>query len=283
MVMHSNAVGPRFAQTAGLQVRGGRDLTWSDIEGRRRVALVNEAMASYVFGNANPVGRRFAFGDKADPSREYEIVGVVSNARYSQVRGTFPRTAYVPYTVNRAALGELYMMVRASGDPMSVAEAARGAVREVDSTLAIVELDGMTHQVTDSLWQERLMARLTSVFGLVALTLACVGIYGTIAYGVGRRRAEIAVRVALGARDSQIVWMILRRALVMAAIGVLLGTPLTLWAGQYVATLLFELSPRDPLALLVAATMMFVVAASAGYIPARRALAIQPAAALKHE
>ena len=283
MNLFANGVGPAFAGTTGLTLLAGRDVGWDDINGRRRVAVVNEAMAQYFFGSGSALGRRFSFGTTLNPAAEYEIVGVVSNAKYGNVDGAFPRTAYLPYSANRAALGELHMIVRTTGDPLHLAAAAREVVRSVDPNISVVNLDSMANQISDSLWRERLFARLTSTFGLLALTLACIGLYGTIAYGVGRRRAEIAVRVALGAARSQILWMVLRRALLLAAAGVALGIPLSLWSGRFVATQLVGVTPRDPAAFATAAGMLIAIAGLAGYIPARRATLIEPAAALKQE
>jgi len=281
MLLFSNGVGPGFARALGLRVLAGRDLSWDDIHGERRVALVNETMATYFFGGGNPLGRRFTYGSAADADGGYEIVGVVSNAKYTGVRGDFPKTAYLPYTANRAALGELHLMIRTDGDPLALAPAAREAVRRVDSTISIVSLDRMDGHVEDSLWRERLFARLTSAFGVLALALACVGLHGTIAYGVGRRRAEIAVRLALGATRGQILWMVLRGALRLGAAGVAVGLPLAVWAGRLLASQVEDVTAGDPAAFAAGAAVLGVVALLAAYIPARRATLIEPAAALK--
>ena len=166
---------------------------------------------------------------------------------------------------------------------MRLASAARDTVRSIEPNVALVEMNSMDGQINDALWRERMFARLTGAFGTLALVLACIGLYGTIAYGVGRRRAEIAVRVALGAARAQILWMVLRRALVLAVAGLVIGVPLVLWSGRFLASQLSGVTPRDPIALIGAAVMLTLVAAAAGYIPARRATLIEPAAALKQE
>jgi len=283
MNLNTNAVGPDFARTTGMRLLAGRDLTWADVEGKRRVAVVTEEMARYFFGDVNVVGRRYSPGTRYEPAEDYEIVGVVSNARYSGVRGEFPRTAYLPFTAHRSSLHGLYMHVRASGDPIALAAAARAVVQQLDPALAIVEMDSMANQVGASLWQERLFAQLTAVFSTLALTLACIGLYGTISYGVGRRRPEIAVRMALGARYTQVLWMILRQALVLALLGVTAGVAISLWTGKYISSLLFDLSPRDPLTLTLTALLLVAVASLAGYLPARRAALVDPAVALKQD
>jgi predicted permease len=283
MQMQSNAVGPGIARTLGLHLLGGRDIAWTDIHARRRVAVINEALARYFFDNANPLGRRFNFGNQADPQSAYEIVGVVSNAKYSRVRGDFPRTAYVPYTASQSALKGLYLYVRSSGDPLRLIPSVRATVHAIDPNLAVIDMNSMPRQIGDSIWQERLFARLTSAFGLLALTLACVGLYGTISYGVSRRRAEIAVRMAMGAQYTQVLWMVLRQSMVLTMLGIAAGIPLALWSGQFVSSFLFGLTPRDPATLMSTALILIVVAACAGYLPARRAALVDPAAALKQE
>jgi macrolide transport system ATP-binding/permease protein len=142
-------------------------------------------------------------------------------------------------------------------------------------------MDSMTNQIGESLWQEHLFARLTTAFSALALALACVGLYGTISYGVGRRRSEIAVRMALGARYAQVLWMILRQAVLLAIVGVAVGIPLSMWSSKYLSSLLFGLTPRDPVTFTVTASMLVAVASLAGYLPARRAARVDPARALR--
>jgi ABC-type antimicrobial peptide transport system permease subunit len=266
-----------------MRVIAGRDIAWSDIEGKRRVAVVTEAMARHFFDDLNVVGRRYSSGNTYDAAADYEIIGVVSNAKYTQVRGDFPRTAYVPFNNNRGVLRGLYFHVRAAGDPIALATSVRAVIQGVDPALAIVEMNSMANQVGESLWQERLFAQLTTAFSALALALACIGLYGTISYGVGRRRSEIAVRMALGARYSQVLWMILRQAVLLALAGVAAGVPLSIWASTYVSTLLFGLTARDPVILTLTALMLIAVASVAGYLPARRAALVDPARALKQD
>ena len=283
MQLNTNAVGPDFARTTGMRLLAGRDITWADIEGRRRVAVMNEAAAQHFFGSLNVVGRRYSQGVTYDAAGDYEIVGVVSNAKYSRVRGDFPKTAYVPFTAASSSLHGLYFHIRAARDPLALAASVRTAIQQLDSSLAVTQMDVMTTQVADSLWQERLFARITSVFSGLALTLACVGLYGTISYGVGRRRSEIAVRMALGARYTQVLWMILRQAMVFGIAGVLVGTVLALWTSTYISSLLYGLTSRDPATLGGTALLLVAVVMLAGYLPARRAALVDPAGALKGE
>jgi macrolide transport system ATP-binding/permease protein len=281
LTLYTNAVAADFARTTGMRLVAGRDIAWSDIEGRRNVAVVTEEMARYYFDGLNVVGRRFSPGNTYNAAADYEIIGVVSDAKYTQVRGRFPRTAYVPFTRNRGVLRGLFFHVRTQGDPLALATSARTIVQGIDPALAITEMDTMTNQIGESLWQEHLFARLTTAFSALALALACIGLYGTISYGVGRRRSEIAVRMALGARYAQVLWMILRQAVVLGLAGVLVGVPLSAWASKYVSSLLFGLTPRDPQTLTFTALLLITVVALAGYLPARRAALVEPARALK--
>ena len=216
-------------------------------------------------------------------SGAYEIIGVVSDAKYSQVRGPYPRTAYIPFTAMPNVLHGLYFHVRTAADPLSVAQRVRGTLQSIDPSIAIVEMDSMTNQIAESLWQESLFARLTSIFSGLALLLACIGLYGTISYGVGRRRGEIAVRMALGAQYTHVLWMVLRQALALASVGVVAGVPLSLLVGKYISSLMYGVSPRDPATLAFTAAVLVAIASLAGYLPARRAALVDPAHALKSE
>lgn len=283
MDLEYNAVGPNFAKTTGLQLLAGRDLTWADIAGRRRVALVSDAMARYFYGEVNVVGRRYSSGTTYNPDVDYEIVGVVSNARYNEVRGDFPRSAYIPFTASDLPVTDMTFEVRTASDPLLVAASARTVLHDLDPTVPMLRLETMTQQVTESLWQEHLFARLVSTFTVLAIALAIIGLYGTISYGVGRRRNEFAIRMALGARSSQVLRMILRQALVFAAVGIGVGIALSLWTGRYLASLLYGLTPRDPATLALTAALLTVVALAAGYVPARRAALMDPLQSLKQE
>jgi len=246
--------------------------------------VITEEAAKYFFGGpAQAIGQRFTRGLRYDAANDYEVIGVVSDAKYSQVRGPFPRTGYVPFTASPGVLHGLYFHVRTSADPLTLANSVRGAVQSIDPSLAVIDMNTMTVQIDESLWQERLFARLTTAFGGLALLLACIGLYGTISYGVGRRRSEIAVRMALGARYTQVLWMVLRQAVLLAIAGVVVGVPLSLWVGKYVASMLFGLTPRDPVTLAFTAVVLIAIASLAGYLPARRAALVDPARALKSD
>ena len=277
-----NVVGPDFVKTMRMRLLLGRDIGERDIATSPQVAVVNKSLARKVFGNLNPLGRRFTLGQTFNPKEALQIVGVVEDAKYSQIRGEAPLTAYVPFS-QAEDLGAMYFEVRTAGDPTLLIPSVRRAVAEVDSSLALSDVKTQNQQIDEALVQEKLIARLASFFGGLALALAAIGLYGTLAYTVGRRTSEIGIRVALGASGKQILKMVLREAFALVLIGVLLGLPMALAAGRLVASQLYGLKTSDPLTLSAAIGLLVAVASLAAYLPARRASKVDPMVALRYE
>jgi len=173
--------------------------------------------------------------------------------------------------------------VRTVGDPRAVASEVRGAIDEINSSLSVTNVTTLSEQVDHSLHEERTISELSSFFGLLALTLACVGLYGVMAYAVARRTSEIGIRMALGARSADVLWMVLREALVLMLAGVAIGVPAALAASRLIASMLFGLTPWDPLTISAATLVLVAVAVLAGYLPARRASRVSPMVALRYE
>ncbi len=274
-------VGPRFFETMGMPLVLGRSIGPQDTFGAPKVAVVNETLAHKYFGGSNPVGRRFGSGDSK--RSDIEIVGVVGDARYAELRKEAPPTFYVPYVQNLERLGSMHFEVKTKGDPIAMVPAVRRAVQDVDKNLPLFELKTQVEQIDQTLFQERLFAKLSSFFGLLALTLACVGLYGIMTYAVARRTNEIGIRIALGADSTAILRIVIRDALGLAALGIALGIPTALAAGRLVASMLFGLRPTDPLTIAGASLVMTAVAALACYVPARRATQVDPMVALRYE
>jgi predicted permease len=277
-----NSVGPRFFETMQIPLILGRTIGPQDTSTAPKVAVINEILARKFFAGLNPLGRRFGMGDSKSSS-EIEIVGVVANAKYGDVRREVPPTVYVPYAQHLASLREMHFAVRTLRDPSQMVPAIRRVVRDLDRNLPLFDMKTQVEQIDQTIFQERLFAKLSSFFGLLALTLTSVGLYGIMAYAVVRRTNEIGLRVALGASRRAILAMVMRDALALVALGIVVGATVTLAAGRLVSGLLFGLTPGDPLTIAGASLSMILIAALAAYLPARWASQVDPIVALRYE
>ena len=214
---------------------------------------------------------------------DIEIQGVAKNARYSSLKDELPPVAYFPYTYNPRSFGSLMFELRAAGDPMALARAAREVVRQADSRIPVTDLRTQEAVIDQTIGQERTFATLCTAFALLAVAIACVGLYGTMAYSVARRTNEIGLRMALGAERRRLIWMVLRKVFAMAAVGLAVGLPVALATTKFVKSFLFEMKPNDPWAVAGAAVVLVAAAVAAGYGPAWRASRIDPWNALRHE
>ena len=219
--------------------------------------------------------------DDASNSGEIEIVGVVKNAKYVALQEDPEPAAYFPYSQRVQYFGNFE--VRYSGNAGQIASAVWRAVAEANPNIAVNSVSTLSDQVGDSTANQRLVARLSAFFGLLAAFLVCIGIYGLLSYAVARRTSEIGVRMALGARRSNVLWLILREILVLVAIGIAIGVPVALEGNELVVKLLYGLSPADPGSLLTAIAMLAAIALLAGYLPARKASLVEPTVALRCE
>jgi predicted permease len=275
-------VGPNFFETLGIPLLLGRTIGEGDTSGTPKVGVVNEQFVRQFLSTGNPVGQRFGFGDKTN-SGDMEIVGVVGDAKYDKLRKEVSATVYVPCLQDVKSLGPMHFEVRTVGDPMGIASAVRRIAQDMDPNLALYQVRSQEEQINQTLFQERLFARLTSFFGVLAALLACVGIYGVMAFAVTRRTREIGIRVALGASRAAIAQMVLRETVVLAGLGIVIGIVVALAASRVISSLLYGLTPTDPLSIAVAALLMAGAAALAGYTPARGAAKVDPMEALRYE
>ncbi|HLY59897.1 MAG TPA: ABC transporter permease [Terriglobia bacterium] len=280
--LHVNSVGPEFFETFGIPLVLGRTIGDRDTPGAPKVAVANSAFARKYLENASPIGRRFGFGDQKSSS-DIVIVGVVGDARYGQLRNEAPPTIYIPYAQNVQELADMNFEVRTVGDPSQWIGAIRQTVQELDRNLPLFDVKTQTEQIEQATFQERLFARLSSFFGLLALTLACVGLYGIMSYSVARRTNEIGIRMALGAQRRQILRLILSSALRLLAIGMALGLLAAWWASRLVSGMLYGLAPTDPSTIAAAVVVLATVALAASFLPARRATKVDPMVALRYE
>jgi len=281
--VYYNRVGPGFFETMGISVLLGRGITRTDTQAGRPVAVVNETLARACFPNENPVGHRISVGGEFRPEQAYEIVGVAEDAKYDQMRCAPPRTVYVSYGAKWDRSRRMCYAIRSTGAPGAFTAAVRQVVREVDANLPLFDIRTQRQQIDEALGREKMLARLSSFFGGLALILVAVGVYGTLSYGVTQRRAEIGIRVALGARRSGVIWMILRESLLMAAVGLTAGLPFALALSRVAASSFFGVGSYDAATLAAALGILFVVVAASGFVPANRASRINPVRALRHE
>jgi predicted permease len=287
-------VSAHFFETVGQPVIRGRGFTESDSPTSQLVAVVNQAFVKKFFPNEDPIGRRFGVFDHKYAGA-FEIVGVVADAKYTgpneKVRPMYfrPLNQQLHVTEPNGAMAENWsqyidsITLRFKGKPQNVESMARRTLGEVDPNLTVVEFQSLGEQMADNLTEERLIARLTMLFGLLALALASVGLYGITSYAVARRTKEIGLRMALGADRVNIVGMVLRGAMIQLAIGLAIGIPIILIAGRLVASQLYEVHFYDPVSILAAVVVLSAAAALAGFIPARRAAGIEPMRALRTE
>ncbi len=271
-------VTPGYFDTVGMQLVEGRGIEPRDRAGSAAVAVINQAMARRFFPGGPAVGRRFGFGRRAD---ETLIVGVVRDARINSLREPAPPAAFEPVAQQVDALTDLE--VRTAGDPAAVAPALRRAIHEVEPNLLITAIVPLAEQIDRSLGTDAAVARLTAIFGLLALTLAGIGLYGVMAYGVTRRTNEIGLRMALGAHRATVLGLVLREAMALTAIGIAIGLPAALAAAPLAKSQLFGLTAADPPTLGLSTFIMILVAAITGLLPAQRAASVDPMVALRAE
>ena len=279
--VYTHYVGPRFLETFRIPLLLGRTIGDGDIEGAPKIALVNTALARRYIGGGNPLGRRFGF--EAAKNAEIAIVGVVGDARYGEIRDEPPPTVYFPYAQHLDILQFMTFEVRTAGDPRNSITAVRQVVQNRDRNLPLRDIITQTEQIDQATFQERLFARLSSFFALLALVLACVGLYGLMSYAVARRTNEIGIRMALGAEKAKILQMVLREAMILAVLGIVIGVPAALAASRLVAAMLYGLKTTDPVTIVSAMAVLAAVALLAGYLPARRASQVDPMVALRYE
>ena len=275
-----NIVGADFFNTLSIPILHGRGFNAHDTATAPKVAVVNQALAQKYFPNQDPIGQTFESEDADYPT---QIVGIAADTRYANLRDATPPLFYLPYQQKAEDTGPMIVEIRTFADPTGVINQVRAAVASLDPNLPLIEVRTMTQQIDSSLTNERIFARLTGGFGLLALILASIGIYGIMAYTVARRTGEIGIRMALGARADQVLSMILREASWMAITGVLIGIVVALWLSRFISSMLYGLTPADPLTLVGAAVLLIAIALLAGLGPARRASRIDPIRALRHE
>jgi putative ABC transport system permease protein len=276
-----NAVTDGYFATIGTPLLAGRDFNGHDTQASPAVAIVNQTMVTKYFRGTNPVGDRFRIRAGNTLGDPIEIVGVVKDAKYNDLRKEIPPTAYTAWSQTHLPFTSLEVRP-AGGAPSALIGGVRGAIASVDAS-ASIEFTTLADQVGNSLQRERLLATLAGFFGGLALLLAVIGLYGTTSYTVARRRSEIGIRMALGAEQWQVLRMVMGEVAVLIGAGIALGMGVTLAATPLVASFLYGVRPNDPQILSLAAGMLAATAGAGGYWPARRASRLDPMASLREE
>jgi predicted permease len=277
-----NAVSPGYFATVGTAFIAGRDFSASDVEGRSPVAGINASMAAAYFGRENAMGRRLRMGEGTE-SRSVAVIGVVRDSVYQHLQEEPRRVVYVPYMQTPQVLraDNLYAEVRTT-DSGSIGEALQAAVRSLDAT-APIRIETVRRRIDESLVQERLVTVIAAFLGGVSLLLACGALGGLMSHMVASRTSEIGLRIALGAERHAVTALVMREALALAVAGAVAGVGLALAGGRLVAGFLHDLQPTDPVSVSAAAALMLLTATVTAYLPARRAVQVDPIEALRAE
>ena len=290
---YMNSIGPGYFATMGVPIFAGRDFTLKDTEtiqhGEKpedtapRVVIINEKFAkTYFGGTGNAIGRHVGFGVDPGTKTDMEVVGVIKDIKYTNLRDNIPIQMFVPYMASRFVSG-MTIYVRTTLDAKQFFAAVRAKVSELDANLPLYGMRTLDAQISNSLLIERLIASLSTVFGLLATLLATIGLYGVMAYTVGRRTREIGIRMALGAFRKDVIWMVMREVMLLVTLGIVVGVAAAVGLTRFVQTQLYGITAHDPATLALATIGIAVVASTAGYIPAMRASRVDAMQALRYE
>ena len=291
---YMNEIGPGYFATLGVPILAGRDFRLTDNRVIKRAnatddfdttpttVIINEKFAQKFFAGRNPLGMRLGYGTDPGTHTDMEIIGVVKDIKYTNLRDEIPIQAYVPY-MNDPYLSGMTIYVRTAGEPNQLISSVRAKMRDLDANVPIYALRTMDEQISNSLSTERMIASLSTVFGFVATVLAIIGLYGVMSYSVAQRTREIGIRMALGAEQGKVIGMVMREVVTLIAIGVGAGVPAALVLTSVVKSQLYGLQAHDPWTLGLATGLLATVACAAGYVPALRASRVDPMKALRYE
>jgi predicted permease len=275
-----NEISPGYFRTLGVPLMSGREFTDADVAGSTKVAIVNEGFAKKFNLGREAVGKHMAQGD--EKTLDIEIVGVVQNAKYSEVKQVVPPQFFRPYRQSER-VGSITFYVRTSADPVQLLRAIPTTIARLDPNLPVEDLKTLPQQARESVFLDRMISTLSAAFAFVATILAAVGLYGVLAYTVSQRTREIGLRMALGADGARVRWMILKQVGVSTLIGGIVGIACAYGLGRSAESLLYELKGYDPVVIGSAVILLTLVALAAGYIPAYRASRVHPMQALRYE
>jgi predicted permease len=294
---YMNKISPEYFATLGVPLVSGREFTAADnhpLQGAgdqdewSPVAIINESFARRYFPGRDPLGRHIGFGSDPGTKTTMEIIGVVRDTKYTTLRDDIPEQVFLPYLATGfTGQSQMTIYVRTAGDSAPVMRAIREKVRQLDSSISLTDVRTTEEQITASLATERMIASLSSVFGVLATLLATIGLYGVMSYAVARRTREIGIRVVLGASQQGVLRMIMREVFLLVGVGLAVGVPAALalvrFVGHWISEILFGVRASDAATMAVAVLLMAAVALLAGSLPARRAARVDPIRALRYE
>jgi predicted permease len=275
-----NVIGNGYFATMQIPMLAGRNFGSQDTATSQKVAIISERMARTLFPPGNPIGHHYLIGDPANKN-DREVIGIVKDVKFGNLDEDPETLDYIPYTQRTDYLSDFE--VRYTGDFNAVSSTVQKTIHDVSHNLPITRVTTLDEQVARSIRTDRIVAQLSAFFGLLAVFLSCIGIYGLMSYVVARRTNEIGIRMALGAERSNVRWLVMREVLFLVAIGVVIGIPSALAGNRLISNMLFGVRGRDPMSMLAAVAAMLAVAMIAGYLPARRASRIDPMVALRYE
>lgn len=278
-----NITGKGFFATMGIPLIAGRGFTSSDTPTSPKVAIINETAARRFFPNGSPIGHRFGIGETPSNPGEIEVIGVVKDAKYMSMNEGSLMAVYFTCTQSPGFFGNFAVRHTPGASRQEIISRVRRSIAEINPNILVNSVSSLEEQVDSSIAAQSLIAQLSSFFGIVAVFLACIGIYGLLSYSVARRTSEMGIRLALGAQSHTLLWMILRESILLMIIGLAIGIPVALSSTRVLKTLLYQLSPLDPAAIAIAIAAVSFMTVAAAWLPARRAARINPTQALRTE
>jgi predicted permease len=278
-----NIIGEAYFKTMQIPLNAGRAFGPQDTATSQRVAIISESIAKKYFPAGSPIGRTYSIGspDSGDNATQVQVVGIVRDVKFDDIQEPPAYIDYLPYSQREWGFGDFE--VRYKGDFSAISAEVQQAIHSIDRRLPITNVMTMDELVARSYANQAIIAKLSAFFGLVAVFLSCIGLYGLMSYLVGRRTGEIGIRMALGADRSQVGWQVMREIAVLVLAGSAVGLPVTLAGQRLVGDMLYGLKGTDPLSIAGAVFLLSSAALVAGYIPARRASRINPLSALRYE
>jgi predicted permease len=283
-VIHVNQVSEGYFETLGIPLLLGRLLTGQDAEAALKIALINEAAARKYFGERDPIGQSLEFGRRGTADGVYRIAGVVRDTKHLSLREAAPPFAFIPIRQPREAERRVTLAVAstAPNGQMAFVETIRSRIARIDPGLLISEVITIRRQLDSTLLTERLLSGLSSAFGVLALILASIGLYGVLSYRIGQQRQSIGIRMALGASPSSVAFSVLRQSGLVVVAGLVCGLPFAFLAARMADSMLWGVKSNDPTIYIVGVSLLCLIGFASAYLPARRASAIEPAEALRH-